>query len=126
MAPDDFADVTRLMQSYFDGLYHADSMRLREVFHPKLAYICATEGDELYLDLDTYMARMDLREAPAKRGEPRDDVILEINFSSPQLAYVKARMTMMGRDYLDYLTLVRHDGGWRVLTKVFSYVPKEA
>lgn len=126
MAPDDFADVTRLMQSYFDGLYHADSKRLREVFHPKLAYICATEGDELYLDLDTYMTRMDLREAPAKRGELRHDVILEVSFGSPRLAYVKARMTMMGRDYLDYLTLVRHDGGWRVVTKVFSYVPKEA
>lgn len=126
MSPETFAEVTQLMQAYFDGLYHADSTHLRKVFHPKLAYICATEGDELFLDLDTYMARIDLREAPAKRGDRRHDVILEINFGSPQLAYVRARMTMMGRDYLDYLTLIRHDGDWRIVTKVFSYVPTEA
>lgn len=26
---------------------------LREIFHSKLAHICATEGDQLYLGLDT-------------------------------------------------------------------------
>ncbi len=125
MTSNNFAEVTQLMQAYFDGLYHADSSSLRKVFHPKLAYICATEGDELYLDLDSYMERVDKREAPAKRGEPRQDIILEINFGSPRLAYVKARMTMMERDYLDCLTLICHEGAWRVATKVFSYVPKE-
>ncbi len=125
MTTENIAEVTRLMQSYFDGLYHADSARLREVFHPKLAYICATEGDELYLDLETYMSRIDQREAPAKRGEPRKDTILEISFGSPRLAHVTARMTMMGRDYLDHLTLVRHHNDWRVATKVFAYVPQE-
>ncbi|SMX38290.1 nuclear transport factor 2 family protein [Octadecabacter ascidiaceicola] len=125
MTPQDFSEVSSLMQSYFDGLYHADSDRLREVFHPKLAYICATEGDELYLDLDTYMARIDQREAPAKRNEPRKDTILEISFGSARLAHVTARMTMMGRDYLDHLTLVRHGSEWRVVTKAFAYLPQE-
>ena len=125
MTSDDFKRVTALMEAYFDGLYHADSTRLRTVFHPNLAYICATEGDELYLDLDSYMARVDKRVPPAQKGEKRKDVIHEISFASPRLAHVKARMTLMERDYIDYLTLTRLGDEWRVITKVFTYVPKE-
>jgi hypothetical protein len=125
MTSQEFEEVGRLMQSYFDGLYHADSATLRQVFHPNLAYICATEGDEMHLDLDTYMSRIDQREAPAKRNEPREDTILEIGFGSPRLAHVTARMTMMGRDYLDHLTLIRQGSEWRIVAKVFAYVPGE-
>ncbi|MEY8120590.1 nuclear transport factor 2 family protein [Falsihalocynthiibacter sp. BN13B15] len=120
----DHAQVVALIERYFEGLYHADSSVLRQVFHPNLAYVCATEGDELYLDLDTYMSRVDGRVPPAKRGDPRDEAILEIAFGSQSLAKVTARMSMMGRDYLDYLTLIRHGGEWRIVTKAFTYIPR--
>lgn len=125
MSPADHLRITTLMETYFEGLYQADSVMLRRVFHPHLAYICATEGDELYLDLETYMARIDGREPPARRGDPRDEAILEIAVGSPRLARVTARMSMMGRRYLDYLTLVPHDGDWRIVTKAFTYLPRK-
>lgn len=125
MTPDRFSEVTRLMQSYFDGLYHADSRQLRQVFHRDLAYICATEGDRLALDLDTYMARVDQRVAPADRRERRRDEILSIRFAGDALAHVQARMTMLGRVFHDELTLLREDGRWQVVTKVFSYMQQE-
>ncbi|MBQ4825864.1 nuclear transport factor 2 family protein [Leisingera sp. HS039] len=125
MTPADHKVVGALMEAYFEGLHHADSTMLREVFHPQLAYICATEGDELHLDLETYMARVDGREPPAKRGDPREEEILEIAFASDRLARVSARMTMMGRDFHDLLTLVRHGTEWRIVAKVFSYVPRK-
>lgn len=119
------AAISAQMEVYFDALYHADSTRLRTVFHPNLAYVCVTEGDELYLDLETYMARVDQRTPAAQTGDARDDRLLEISLGGDRLAHVKAQMTLMGRDYLDYLTFVRHDGGWRLVAKVFSYIPKE-
>ncbi|MBX2854300.1 MAG: nuclear transport factor 2 family protein [Rhodobacteraceae bacterium] len=125
MSLSDHAAISRLMEAYFDGLYQADSAMLRGVFHPRLAYICATQGDELYLDLETYMARVDQREPPAKRGGGRNEAVLEIAFGGPRLARVSARMSMMGRAYLDFLTLVRDGGEWRIVTKVFSYIPNE-
>lgn len=125
MTPENHSEVVALMQAYFDGLHQADSTRLRRVFHPNLAYICATRGDELSLDLNTYMDRVDGRVPPAERGDPREEDILEIAFAGPNLAHVTARMTMMGRDFLDLLTLV-HDGTeWRIITKVFSYTPRK-
>ncbi|WP_291729759.1 nuclear transport factor 2 family protein [Leisingera sp. F5] len=125
MTPAGHKKVGELMEAYFEGLHQADSAMLREVFHPQLAYVCATEGDELYLDLETYMRRVDGREPPAKRGDPREEEILEIAFASNRLARVSARMTMMGRDFYDLLTLVRHGAEWRIVAKVFSYVPRK-
>lgn len=121
MTPDNHAEITKLMQAYFEGLHHADSTMLRRVFHPRLAYVCATEGDELYLDLENYMARIDKREPPAKRGETRDEAVLEIAFGNDRLARVNARMRMMGREFLDFLTCVREGDEWRVISKVFTY-----
>ncbi|MGH1447755.1 MAG: nuclear transport factor 2 family protein [Cognatishimia sp.] len=126
MSLENIEAISAQMEVYFDALYHADSARLRTVFHPKLAYVCATEGDELYLDLETYMARVDQRIPAAQNGEARADRVLEISQGGDRLAHVKAQMTLMGRDYLDYLTFVRHDGGWRLVAKVFSYIPMES
>ena len=118
-------EISELMQAYFDGLYAADSAQLRQVFHPRLAYVCATEGDELCLDLDTYMARVDTRQPPAARAEIRQDEVKGISLVGERLAHVQARMTMMGRTYHDELTLIRHDERWQIVTKVFSYIPDE-
>ncbi|UWR42627.1 nuclear transport factor 2 family protein [Phaeobacter inhibens] len=125
MTPVDHKEVGKLMETYFEGLHQADSAMLRDVFHPQLAYVCATEGDELYLDLETYMARVDGREPPARRGEQHEEEVLEVAFASDRLACVSARMTMMGRDFHDLLTLVRHGSEWRIVAKVFSYVPRK-
>lgn len=125
MTPEDHKQVLSLVELYFDGLHHADSKILRKVFHSKLAYVCATEGDELYLDLDTYMSRVDARTPPSERGDPRDEAILDIAFGSDRIARVTARMSMMGRNYLDYLTLVKENGEWRIVTKAFTYLPRK-
>lgn len=98
MTPANHAEVIRLMKTYVEGLYHADSTQLRQVFHPDLVYIGATEGDELRLDLESYMARIDAREPPAARGEAPREAILDVAFAGPGLARVTARMSMMCRD----------------------------
>lgn len=125
MTPAAHRQIVDLMEAYFEGLYQADSALLRQVFHPHLAYVCATEGDELTLDLETYMARVDARVPPARRGDPRDEAILDIAFGSSRIAWVSAKMSMMGRSYLDHLTLVPHEGALRIVTKVFTYMPQE-
>ena len=38
---------------------------------------------------------------------------------------IEARMTMLGRNYQDLLTLIHTDDGWRILTKVFSFVERK-
>ncbi|WP_135506397.1 nuclear transport factor 2 family protein [Roseovarius aestuariivivens] len=125
MAGQDEREIRDLMQRYFDGLYQSDSTVLRGVFHADLAYVNGTSGNYESMGLDAYMARIDARTSPASRGDLRDEQIERIALKGDRIGIVEARMTMMGRKYEDLLTIMNTDDGWRVLTKVFSFVERE-
>lgn len=119
------AEVRALMQRYFDGLYQSSSEILRTVFYPDLAYVNGTAETYEQMGLDDYMSRIDARTPPVSRGDPREDVIERIEIKGDRIGIVEARMTMMGRNYQDLLTIINTDDGWRVLTKVFSFVERK-
>lgn len=121
---DAFVDVIELMDGYFDGLYHADTTRLDKVFHPDLRYVNMIEGDYMNKSRDEYFAMIDKRTPPAQRGEERQDRIFSIEFGGSKMAFVRASMTMMDREYLDFLTLTHDQHGWRIMTKIFTYIPQ--
>ncbi len=118
-------EVRELMKLYFDGLYHSNSTVLRSVFHTDLAYVNATADTYEHMGLEDYMARIDARTPPASRGDAREEIVERIEFKGDRIGIVEARMTMMGRNYQDLLTIINTDEGWRVLTKVFSFVARK-
>ncbi|MEQ9259506.1 MAG: nuclear transport factor 2 family protein [Roseovarius sp.] len=118
-------EVRELMKLYFDGLYQSSSSILRTVFHPDLAYVNGTADTYEHMGLEEYMARIDARTPPASRGDPREEAIERIEFKGDRIGVIEARMTMMGRNYQDLLTIINTDEGWRVLTKVFSFVERK-
>ena len=126
MTQTDQLEINALMTRYFDGLYQSDSAVLRTVFHPELAYVNATIGNHEFLGFEAYMRRIDARTPPASCNDPRAEVIEKITLKGGEIGVVEARMTMLGRDYQDLLTIIRAADGWRVLTKVFTHVEREA
>ncbi|SLN70048.1 Putative lumazine-binding protein [Roseovarius albus] len=125
MAGPDHTDIQDLMGRYFDGLYHSDSKVLRGVFHADLTYVNGTLGTYEHMGLEAYMERIDARTPPATRGDLREEAIEQVTLKGDRIGIVEARMTMMGRNYQDLLTLINTDDGWRVLTKVFSFVERK-
>jgi hypothetical protein len=121
----DRKEITNLMMRYFDGLYHSDSSVLRTVFHPELSYVNATTGNHEFMGLEAYMTRIDNRTSPASRGDTREEVIERIILKGEQMGLVEARMTMLGRNYEDLLTLIHDGNDWKVLTKVFSHMERK-
>ncbi len=117
----ELAAIADVLEGYFDGLFHADSARLAKVFHPDARYVNTVEGDYMNYSMAEYFAIVDKRQSAASEGKRRQDQILSIEFGSPRMAFAKVTMTMMGRDYLDFLTLSRDNNGWRIITKVFTY-----
>ena len=43
--PSAYKDVVVILQIYFDGLHHADSKLLAEIFHPDARYVNAVKGE---------------------------------------------------------------------------------
>ena len=117
----DFAGVAGVLATYFDGLYHSDTQRLAQVFHPKAQYVCVTDGTLLYRDMAAYFPVVDARTSPASRGEVRRDEIVSVDFAGPVTARAVVRCAIGARLFTDYLTLIQLDGRWQVISKVFHY-----
>lgn len=122
MSAPDFAGVAGVLATYFDGLYHSDTRRLAEVFHPRAQYVCVTDGTLLYRDMAEYFPVVDARISPASKGEPRRDEIVSVEFAGPSTARAVVRCVMGTRQFTDFLTLIHLDGRWQVISKVFHYV----
>jgi hypothetical protein len=116
----DFAAVTGVLETYFDGLYHADIERLEIAFHPKLIYATADEIALLYRTMDEYFPVVAKRVSPASCDEPRRDAIDATEFAGVNTAFARVRCSIGTKDFVDFLTLVRTDGTWRIIAKVFQ------
>ncbi len=116
-----FADVEAVLAAYFEGLYQGDTGILRGVFHPDALYACATGGTLLSLRMDAYFALVAQRPSPASRQDPRTDRILAIEFVGPVTALARVQCSILPRHFTDLLTLLRVDGRWQVMAKVFHY-----
>lgn len=113
--------IVELLDDYFDGLYHGDTARLRRCFHPRAQYICAVGGTLQCLSMEEYLPIVERRVAPVSRGEARADVIRSIDFAGPVTAVARVQCRLGERHFDDILSLIRLDGRWRIVAKVFDY-----
>jgi 4-oxalocrotonate tautomerase len=113
--------VTQALTTYFDGLYYSDTKRLRQVFHPRAIYACATDGKLLYLTMDEYFPIVDKRPSPASKNEARHDRIVSIEFAGPATAFARVECAIEPKHFTDFLTLVFVEGCWQIMSKVFHY-----
>ena len=116
----EFNAVGGVLQNYFDALYHCDTDKLIEVFHPKAIYATADETPFLHRTMDEYVPVVAARQSPASRGEPRKDFIDEIRFAGDNTAFAWVRCSIGDRDFVDLLTLVRVEGRWQIMSKIFQ------
>ena len=116
-----YAEVAAALQDYFDGLYRSDTSRLARVFHPQAHYYSVTDGQLLHLDMAHYFQIVDQRPSPASRGDARMDRILAIEFAGPVTAFARVECSIAPKHFTDFLTLVKLDGQWRIVAKVFHY-----
>ena len=116
-----FTEISDVIQTYFDGLYHSDTTLLARAFHPKAQYVSVTEGDLLYRTMAEYFPVVDARPSPASRGEARRDEIVSIAFAGPRTATVRLHCAIAEKFFTDCLTLIHVDGRWQIISKVFHY-----
>ncbi len=116
-------DVSALIDNYLQGLCQASSAILSEVFHPDARYINTVSGEYLNLSVSDYFKIVDQRTAPCELKQPRRERIISIENDGENMAFVKLSMQMYERQYLDYLTLIRSENRWQIISKVFSFKP---
>jgi len=76
--------------------------------------------------MDEYFPIVDKRPSPASRGEARTDQIVSIEFAGPATSFVRATCAIGPKKFIDLLTLIRLDGEWRIISKVFHFAIEHA
>ncbi|WP_374628825.1 nuclear transport factor 2 family protein [Pannonibacter indicus] len=120
-----FHEITAVLQDYFDALYFCDTGILQRVFHPRAIYATADETPLLYRTMEEYVPVVAARQSPALRGEPRRDHIDAIDLAGGNTAFARVRCSIGQRDFVDFLTLVRSEGQWRIIAKVFQIIERQ-
>lgn len=116
------ADIEELLGRYFDALHTSDAELLSSVMHPRAIYASADETPLLYRTMDEYLPIVAARASPASRSEPRRDVIDAIDLAGNNTALARVRCSIGQRDFVDFLTLVRVQGNWQVIAKIFQII----
>lgn len=120
-----FEEIRGVLNVYFDALYFCDTEKLTQAFHPNAIYATADETPFLYRTMPEYVPVIAARQSPFSRGEPRRDHIDAIDLAGENTAFAKVRCSIGERDFVDFLTLVRTDGAWRIIAKVFQIKQRE-
>jgi Putative lumazine-binding len=117
--------IAEVLATYFDGLYHSDTARLRVVFHPQARYVNASDDPLLVWSMDDYFPVVDARPSPASRGDDRRDRIVSIDLAGPVTAVARVECRIGPRYFTDILTLIRVDDRWQIISKVFHFELQE-
>lgn len=118
--------IQTLLDDYFELMHTQDMSLFDKVFH-KDSNLYSSENDELMIrSADLYRSQMEARTSPQDSGNARRDEVLFIDQISPEVALAKVQLEMFGGVMQDYLNLLRVDGSWFIISKLYKQVGKSA
>ena len=119
MTDPDLIEITRLLNEYFEGLYNADEKQLRKIFHPT----ANLQSQGLRLTRDEWLHRVVNRATPKDINESDRYKIINIDILGEQ-AMAKVECPLLGNFYIDFLSLLKEKGQWKIVNKMYANVPE--
>ncbi|ALS98239.1 nuclear transport factor 2 family protein [Lacimicrobium alkaliphilum] len=114
----DLQAVQAILMQYFDGLHRADTQKLSSIFdpHARLYAPGVRRSKKQWLELVAN------RPVPEALGHPFAYQVLSIELCGEQ-AMAKVSCPLLGRQFIDYLGLLKEDGDWRIVSKLYADNP---
>lgn len=111
----DYAQIQALIEEYFSGLHEGDSERLRRIFHAD----AVLKAPGLRRTLPEWLALVARREIPQQRGDAFTFRVLATDICGDQ-AMVKVLCPLLDSVYVDFLGLLREQGQWLIVNKMYA------
>ncbi|MBU1311736.1 MAG: nuclear transport factor 2 family protein [Gammaproteobacteria bacterium] len=114
----ELAAISTLLGHYFDGLHRADTALLSSIFDDAAQLYApgVRRSKQQWLDLVAN------RPVPAALGHAFAYQILSIEQTGEQ-ALAKVACPLLGRHFIDYLSLLKEQGQWRIVAKLYADNP---
>lgn len=116
---DEIQAIASAINGYFNLMYDADDSRFLDVFHGASLIHGLREGKLTAWSAAEFRDVMRGRPSPAAMKSPREQEILSIEQTAPEMATAKVRVRIGQTGFLDCLTFHRIDGKWLVTSKAF-------
>jgi len=121
MSETDFDAVLRVARAYYDAMLYGNAGSLANIFEPDARFQGLRDAEQIRRGLPEFIAMVSAPDAPRPRQEDYSVAVELIDVTGP-VAIVKVRDRFRGRNYLDYLTLVKTGPDWRIVNKAFTTV----
>jgi hypothetical protein len=116
---DQIQTITSAINGYFDLMYDADDNQFLEVFHHACLVHGMRDGKLTAWSASEFRDVIRGRPSPAVMKSPREQAILSIEHTAPELAAAKVRVRIGQTCFVDHLIFHRIDGKWLVTSKAF-------
>lgn len=119
-------DVLSTIHTYLDGLYEGDTKKLRQSFHDVCHLYSLADGKVSALSLENWCKLVEGRASPKSQNFDRGlERIISVEESASNCANVTLTCAAPGRLFTDHLSLLKADGRWQIVNKVFHSQPLE-
>lgn len=118
----DEAAIRTVVQKYFDGMVEGSPETLAEAFDPEAFLIGPGHGTPARFPFAQWSSGMD---EPFENPEGYVNRIAEVDVTG-NAAMAKTVLEWPNVRYVDYLSLLKIDGEWRIVNKIWHQEPSEA
>lgn len=116
---EEIKEIITFLETYFVMLYEGDAATMESVFHQG-AHISYVDNDEIVIaSREVLKERIANRISSKQAGVARQDNILSIDFINENYAMVKVNLVIVDKLFTDYLSLIKNDRQWTIVSKTF-------
>ena len=116
------AAVRGAIEHYFRGHATGQGEHFRKVFHPDSKLFSIRDGKIAQLTSEEYIARATGKPPPDEAGRKRSIESIDITGNA---AMVKVLLDYPTVRFIDYMSMLKIDGEWKIVNKTFHAEPKQ-
>ncbi|MCA0272482.1 MAG: nuclear transport factor 2 family protein [Proteobacteria bacterium] len=116
----EFSAITKTVEAYVVGMARGDAKLLAEAFHPQASSIGHYDGALEWMAIVDFAAAC--LDAAVPEGDPVPPWEIESIAVAGDTAVVRVVNHWAGEEFRDTLTLLQHEGRWRIVAKVFLHL----
>jgi pimeloyl-ACP methyl ester carboxylesterase len=111
---DEYLEVEKTITNYFEGRKKADLQQLQEAFSINAKLYTVKENTELIIPLKSYLDKV------KTDGKQKVDTQILDGDITKNIANFKTKFSYPKSSYTDYLSLLKTDNQWEIISKTFT------
>jgi hypothetical protein len=115
----DEAAIRQTVQYYFDGGKNRDSLTLRKAFHPEARMLFAREGKLVVVPIGEYITRVGSESLKPGEVDSTERKVVSVDVVG-DAAVAKLELKRPNAALTDYMSLLKVDGRWLIVNKIFT------